>query len=83
MTNAGNAADAIPQGAPLGAALVNGTAAPWFYGLAACNLNTPAGYPADSTILGDLQHVAHVTDVQRGEIATALGPSRALFLSAF
>jgi type IV pilus assembly protein PilA len=52
MTNAGNAADAIPAGAPLGAALVNGTAAPWFYGLAACNLNTPAGYPADSTILG-------------------------------
>ena len=52
MSNAGNAADAVPAGAPLGAALVSGTAAPWFYGLAACNLNPPAGYPADATILG-------------------------------
>ena len=52
LTNAGNAAQAVPAGAPFGAALVSGTAAPWFYGLAACNLNAPAGYPAESTVLG-------------------------------
>ena len=52
MTNAGNAGQAIPAGATFGAALVSGTAAPWFYGLAACNLNGPAGYPADVTVLG-------------------------------
>ena len=52
MTNAGNAGQAIPAGATFGAALVSGTAAPWFYGLAACNLNGPSGYPNDVTVLG-------------------------------
>ena len=52
MTNAGNAGQAIPAGATFGAALVSGTAAPWFYGLAACNLNGAAGYPNEVTVLG-------------------------------
>ena len=52
MTNAGNAADAIPAGATFGAALVSGVAAPWFYGLAACIMNGPSGYPADVTVFG-------------------------------
>ena len=32
--------------------LVAGVASPWFYGLAACNLNGPAGFPAQVTVLG-------------------------------
>ena len=52
MTNAGNAADAVPAGATFGTALVAGVAAPWFYGLAACNLNGAAGYPAEVTVFG-------------------------------
>ena len=52
LTNAGNAAQAVPAGAAYGALLVSGVAAPWFYGLAACNLNGPAGYPAEVTVLG-------------------------------
>ncbi len=52
MTNAGGATQAIPAGATRGAALVSGVAAPWFYGLAACNMNGPAGYPADVTVFG-------------------------------
>lgn len=52
MTNAGNAGDAVPAGATYGTALVAGVAAPWFYGLAACNLNGPAGYPAEVTVFG-------------------------------
>jgi prepilin-type N-terminal cleavage/methylation domain-containing protein len=52
LTNAGNAGQAVPGGATFGAALVSGVAAPWFYGLAACNLNGPAGYPNEVTVLG-------------------------------
>ncbi len=52
MTNAGGGGQAIPAAATYGAKLVSGTAAAWFYALAACNLNGPAGYPADVTILG-------------------------------
>ena len=52
LTNAGNAAEAVPAGATFGAALVSGTAAPWFYGLAACNMNGASGYPAEVTVFG-------------------------------
>lgn len=52
MTNAGGAGQAVPAAATYGAALVTGVAAPWFYGLAACNMNGPAGYPADVTVFG-------------------------------
>ena len=52
LTNAGNAGQAVPGGAVFGTALVTGVAAPWFYGLAACNLNGPAGYPNEVTVLG-------------------------------
>ena len=50
MTNAGSAGQAVPAGATFGAMLIAGTASPWFYGLAACNLNGPAGFPADVSI---------------------------------
>jgi len=52
MTNAGSAAQAVPAGATFGSALVSGTAVPWFYSLAACNLNGAAGYPANVTVMG-------------------------------
>lgn len=52
MTNAGGAGQAIPDPTSYGAKLVSGTAAAWFYVLGACNLNGPAGYPADVTIFG-------------------------------
>ncbi|HEY4186727.1 MAG TPA: hypothetical protein VGP07_16740, partial [Polyangia bacterium] len=52
LTNAGGAGQAVPAGAPLGAALVAGVAAPWFYGLGACNLNGPSGFSANVTVLG-------------------------------
>ncbi len=52
MTNAGGAAQAVPPGATYGTALVHGVAAPWFYGLAACNMNGPSGYPTDVTVFG-------------------------------
>ncbi|MES1207039.1 MAG: prepilin-type N-terminal cleavage/methylation domain-containing protein [Pseudomonadota bacterium] len=52
LTNAGAAAEAVPPGAPYGTALVAGVAAPWFYGLAACNMNGPSGYPSDVTVFG-------------------------------
>lgn len=52
MTNAGGAGQAVPVGAPYGSALVAGVAAPWFYSLGACNMNGPAGYPADVTTFG-------------------------------
>jgi prepilin-type N-terminal cleavage/methylation domain-containing protein len=52
LTNAGGAGQAVPAGAPMGAMLVAGVAAPWFYGLAACNLNGPAGFSANVTVLG-------------------------------
>jgi prepilin-type N-terminal cleavage/methylation domain-containing protein len=52
MTNAGGAGQALPGGSSFGSALVTGTAAPWFYSLAACNLNGASGYPADVTVIG-------------------------------
>ena len=52
MTNAGGAAQPVPAGANYGAALVSGVAAPWFYGLAACNMNGPSGYPGEVTVFG-------------------------------
>ena len=52
MTNAGGAAQPVPAGASYGAALVSGVAAPWFYGLAACNMNGPSGYPGEVTVFG-------------------------------
>lgn len=52
LTNAGGAAQPVPAGATYGAALVSGVAAPWFYGLAACNLNGPSGFPGNVTVLG-------------------------------
>ena len=52
LTNAGNAGQAVPAGATYGTRLVSGVAAPWFYGLAACNLNGVSGYPNEVTILG-------------------------------
>jgi prepilin-type N-terminal cleavage/methylation domain-containing protein len=52
MTNAGGAQDSVPVAATFGTGLVSGVAAPWFYGLAACNMNGPAGYPASVTVFG-------------------------------
>ncbi|MEO7670392.1 MAG: prepilin-type N-terminal cleavage/methylation domain-containing protein [Polyangia bacterium] len=52
LSNAGNAADAVPAGATYGTALVAGVAAPWFYALGACNMNGPSGYPNEVTIFG-------------------------------
>jgi prepilin-type N-terminal cleavage/methylation domain-containing protein len=53
MTNAGGAGQAVPAGATYGTALLGGAvAAPWFYSLAACNMNGPSGYPADVTVFG-------------------------------
>jgi len=52
LTNAGGAGQAVPGGAALGTALVSGVAVPWFYGLAACNLNGPSGFPGSVTELG-------------------------------
>jgi prepilin-type N-terminal cleavage/methylation domain-containing protein len=52
MTNAGGAGQAIPVAASFGSKLVSGTAAAWFYSLAACNLNGPAVYPSDVTVFG-------------------------------
>ena len=52
LTNAGGAAQPVPAAATFGTALVSGVAAPWFYGLAACNLNGPSGFPASVTVLG-------------------------------
>lgn len=52
LSNAGGAGQAVPVAATFGTKLVGGTAAPWFYGLAACNLNGPSGYPTDVTVFG-------------------------------
>ena len=52
LSNAGGAGQAVPVGAPFGSRLVTGTAAPWFYALAACNLNGPSGYPANVSVYG-------------------------------
>jgi prepilin-type N-terminal cleavage/methylation domain-containing protein len=52
MTNAGAAGQAVPAGATYGTRLVAGVAAPWFYALAACNMNGPSGYPSDVTVFG-------------------------------
>jgi prepilin-type N-terminal cleavage/methylation domain-containing protein len=52
LTNSGGAAQAVPGGAPYGGALVGGVAAPWFYSLAACNLNGTAGYPDEVSVFG-------------------------------
>ena len=52
LANAGGAGQAVPAAASFGTLLVGGTAAPWFYALAACNLNGPAGYPAEVTVFG-------------------------------
>ena len=52
MTNAGGAGQAVPGAATFGAKLVTGTAAPWFYGLAACNMSGAAGFPSSVTVMG-------------------------------
>lgn len=52
MANAGGAGDAAPAGAPHAGALLTGTAAPWFYALAACNMSGPSGYPEEVTTFG-------------------------------
>jgi prepilin-type N-terminal cleavage/methylation domain-containing protein len=52
LTNAGGAGQAVPVTAPFGGKLVAGVASPWFYGLAACNLNGPAGFSSEVTVLG-------------------------------
>jgi type IV pilus assembly protein PilA len=52
MSNAGGGGQAVPVAATFGVNLVGGTAAPWFYALAACNMNGPSGYPADVTVFG-------------------------------
>lgn len=52
MTNAGGAGQAVPAAASFGARLVNGTAAPWFYGLAACNMSGASGFPSSVTVMG-------------------------------
>ena len=75
MTNAGGAGQAVPAGATFGAALVAGVAAPWFYGLAACNMNGPAGISGGRDGLRDLQHVAQPSCLQRRKIARRRGPA--------
>jgi prepilin-type N-terminal cleavage/methylation domain-containing protein len=50
LTNAGGAG-ADTKGLKFGVVLIGtNTAAPWFYSLAACNLDTKAGYPDDVSI---------------------------------
>lgn len=52
LTNAGGAGQAVPAGAVFGTALVGGVAAPWFYGLAACNMNGPPGWSDEVSVFG-------------------------------
>jgi prepilin-type N-terminal cleavage/methylation domain-containing protein len=67
MTNAGGAGQAIPAGATFGAALVAGVAAPWFYSLAACNMNGAAGYPAEVTVFGISSSSPHLRTFNEGK----------------
>jgi prepilin-type N-terminal cleavage/methylation domain-containing protein len=53
LLNAGGNGQAVPG--TFGKALVGATSAaspPWFYALAACNLNGVAGFPSDDTVVG-------------------------------
>jgi Tfp pilus assembly protein PilE len=53
--NAGRAADSAPAGSTYGPQLlgtISSSSPPWFYALAACNLNGVAGWPADVTVMG-------------------------------
>jgi len=55
MANAGRAGDPAPAGATYGPGLLGplgATSPPWFYAIAACNLNGPAGFPNNVTVLG-------------------------------
>jgi Tfp pilus assembly protein PilE len=55
MLNAGNAASPAPGGSTYGPLLLGTIAAtspPWFYALAACNLNGTPGWPNGVTVLG-------------------------------
>lgn len=55
MVNAGRAGDPAPAGATYGTPLLGSLAAtspPWFYALAACNLNGAPGWPGGVTVLG-------------------------------
>ena len=49
MTNAGNAGNDT-SALKYGALVVGATAAPWFYSLAACNLEGKSGYPDDVSV---------------------------------
>jgi hypothetical protein len=54
LVNAGRAGDPAPAAtyAPTVLGTVAATSPPWFYGLAVCNLNKPAGFPNNATVLG-------------------------------
>ena len=55
MANAGGTGDAAPAGATYGSGLLGpivATSPPWFYALAACNLNGIPGFPNEVTVLG-------------------------------
>lgn len=52
MANAGEAGQSPPAGGSFGARLVTGTAAPWFYALAACNLSGASGFPDEVAVFG-------------------------------
>jgi prepilin-type N-terminal cleavage/methylation domain-containing protein len=55
LVNAGATGQAVPAGATLGQTIigtVGATGPAWFYGVAACNLTGPAGFPNEDTVLG-------------------------------
>lgn len=53
LANAGRAGQPVPPNLRFGAALLAGAPpGPWFYALAACNLDGDAGYPDQVTIYG-------------------------------
>jgi Tfp pilus assembly protein PilE len=53
MLNAGRAGEATPGAPALGATIIGaGTVIPWFYGLAACNLDrSDVGFPANVSVM--------------------------------
>jgi prepilin-type N-terminal cleavage/methylation domain-containing protein len=55
LLNAGRAASPAPAGATYGPTLlgtISATSPPWFYALAACNLNGVSGWPTSVTVMG-------------------------------
>ena len=55
LLNAGRGGGASPPGSTFAPSLlgaITATSPGWFYGLAACNLSGPAGYPAAVTVMG-------------------------------